>query len=376
MAPADVSRLAGAPDPGAAPANVSTVVPFHVEVERFAAFLNAELPDHPIYDGFELQWFDDPRHGTGMLVFLSRRSDRRIDYYHDPGLRLTRTNYVIGAGTNSWNPTTFEVARLRVGADGVDAEVVFTDRDGRRIELLVDDRAAGPRRPGVLLAPIGAAIEQPRSLLLVLVHGFDLVRRTDTRSRVRIDGADVTTGRLPLAALHRRELVKYGGPVTVATLCPDDGTDRAPRLAAPGTRRTPDGRAIVGLRDDGDGARAELRFTPPLPVPDALPEDRTVVGHLEVRVDDLRVTGGRWRLRRRGEEVAVHLDVTDRWPLPVGQPPLVAAVTRLVPVFRRWPTTYRWRARLSLGATPRLRGRWERTGGGGGGTYRALTRRR
>ena len=41
--------------------------------------LNFEIADHPIYDGLELQWFDDAAHGTGMLAFLTRRD--RVDYY-------------------------------------------------------------------------------------------------------------------------------------------------------------------------------------------------------------------------------------------------------------------------------------------------------
>ena len=37
-------------------------------------------------------------------------------------------------------------------------------------------------------------------------------------------------------------------------------------------------------------------------------------------------------------------------------------VTRVVPVFRRWPTTYRWRATVTLGEAPTMVSRWERTG--------------
>ena len=88
--------------------------PFEVRVERIAAFLNAELPDHPVYDGFELQWFDDPRHGTGMLAFLSRRADRRVDYYQQRGLNLDRSGYQLGGGTRSWTEIDFDVARLAV----------------------------------------------------------------------------------------------------------------------------------------------------------------------------------------------------------------------------------------------------------------------
>jgi hypothetical protein len=46
-----------------------------------AAMLNFEVADHPVYDGRELQWFDDAAHGTGMLAFLGRRDSRVYDYH-------------------------------------------------------------------------------------------------------------------------------------------------------------------------------------------------------------------------------------------------------------------------------------------------------
>ena len=51
--------------------------PLSLTVDPLAAMLNCELADHPVYDGLELQWFDDDVHGTGMLAFLSRREDRK-----------------------------------------------------------------------------------------------------------------------------------------------------------------------------------------------------------------------------------------------------------------------------------------------------------
>ena len=71
--------------------------PFTLRVDQVAAMLNMEFPDHPIYDGVELQWFDDEDHGTGMLAFLSRRGSKQVDYYAQPGLRLDPGAYEIGS---------------------------------------------------------------------------------------------------------------------------------------------------------------------------------------------------------------------------------------------------------------------------------------
>ena len=51
----------------------------------------------------------------------------------------------------------------------------------------------------------------------------------------------------------------------------------------------------------------------------------------------------------------------------------MAAVTRLAPVFRTWPTTYRWRGTVTLGNQPTLTARWERKGDQRDESYRRLT---
>jgi len=225
-------------------------VPFSLHLDELACMLNAELADHPVYDGVELQWFDDAVHGTGMLAFLSRRADRRVDYYQQRGLRLDRSGYAIGGGTGSWTEIDFAVARLVVGEEGVDAEARFADVDGRLIEIRVDDRDGRPRQRGGLLAPVSAAIERPTSLLLVWLPHFDLVRVAGRPPMVRIDGEEVSTGRLPGRRLHRRHLIKYAAPVVTILVNPThDGAQPAGRRTADpwwsGRRR---GRAVRRAR--------------------------------------------------------------------------------------------------------------------------------
>lgn len=350
--------------------------PVTVRVDRIAAFLNAELPDHPVYDGLELQWFDDDQHGTGMLVFLSRREDRRVDYYVDPALRLDPSAYVLGSGTGAWVATDFEVARLAVGPDGVDAEVRFVDVDGRRVEVQVDDRDAPPGRRGALLAPFGDGVDRPEALVLVLVHGFDLVRRGGREPVVRIGGEPVATGRLPGAGLHRRHLIKYGAPLTVASICPssDGAVASAGRAPERGVEATLDGHAVRSLSHRVGGGAVDVEFTPALPALGELVEGRLRTGTWHVHVDDARITGGTWSaLRQPGGRVRLGLEVTERWEPPIGQPWLLRVVTRALPVFRRWPTSYRWRAEVELGEEPVVRARWERTAASRGGLYTRVT---
>lgn len=350
-------------------------LPLTLHVDVLAVMLNAELSDHPVYDGFELQWFDDDVHGTGMLAFLSRRADRRVDYYPEPGLRLDPEHYNVGGGTGTWTTTRFEVARLRVTDDGVDAEVRFADVDGRSIEIRVDDRDGRRRRRAALLAPVGSGIEHPTALMLVWMPGFDLVHATRTPPTIRIDGQDAAIGRLPGARLHRRHLVKYASPVIAVDVARaldgplvDDPTQQLDRSA--------DGR-VASVASESDGHRAHLVLDPALPEPTAMTDGAAHDGAWHVTVDGARITGGRWRARRVGERADLALEVTERWR-PRRLPGLMRVVTTVVPVFRRWPTTYRWRATVDLspgdrGPTPSVTSAWERTTTDGGAAYRRAT---
>ncbi len=345
--------------------------PFSLRIDELSAMLNFELVDHPVYDGGELQWFDDEVHGTGMLAFLSRREDRRVDYYLQAGLHVDRGGYEIGGGIGSWTEIDFDAARLVVTPDGVHAEAAFTDRDGRSVEVRVDDRDGRRRRPGGLLAPVSATIERPVSLLLVWMPRFDLLRTTGARPVIRIDGSDVETGRLPGVRLHRRHLVKYASPVVTIEL--NRAPDGAPPVEASGSQVELDrAGAVREVSAQFAGHRSRLRFDPAVPDLARLADGSTSTGRWHVEVDRTRLTGGTWSTARTGDTVALGLDVDERWK-PGRLPWLMRLVTTVVPVFRRWPTTYRWRAALHLGLRPTLSSRWERTGGERGHDYRRAT---
>lgn len=364
--------------------------PFHLDVSRIGCLLNAELADDPVYDGFEVQGYDDEVHGRGVLVFLSRRETRLVDYYVTPGLTVDRGSFVLGAGTGGWYEADFSPDRVIVDEQGVDLDVSFRDVDGRLIELRVADRDGSPRRRGTLLAPVGAAIEEPASLLLVWMHGFDLVRVSDTDPLIRIDGRQASTGSLPGGRLHRRHLIKMAAPLTTVAVNPAiDGP--APIVeAVPIIEAVPPGRGdaeATGVRfhlDDtgavgevvalmGGGGRARLALRPGVPDLRELDDGEHLEGRWRVDVDGTpAVTGGSWQVAREGGQVECSMQVTERWK-PGRQPPLMKAVTTLVPVFSRWPTTYRWSASVTLGDQPTIRGGWERTDAGRGGGYRRLT---
>lgn len=314
-----------------------------------------EIADDPTYAALEIQRFADDIHGTGFLVLLQRH-DGTVDVHHDPALRLERNAFSIGRGIGTWRATTIAPAELEIHPDGAHARVSLEDGEGRRIEVRIDDRDGRPRRRGTLLAPVGAAVERPRQLFLVVMRDFDL-GRTSGPAELAIGGEPRTITPFPGPAwLHGRRFIRYAGNPVIAVLNPEHDGPIDPRSLGPVD--------VVEEVQAADGARATLRFAPPIPDLRALADGAAVDGGWTLdAADEPGLTGGTWMARRAGDRVTLEMAVTRPWR-PRDLPRSLRFVTTVARVFRDWPTTYRWRADIDLASDPpHATSGWTRTTG-------------
>jgi hypothetical protein len=75
--------------------------------------LNFEFTDDPHDEGLELQVFDDPAHGRGMVVLLKRRQDGRFDIYRQPGLVVDPELAQVGGELGHWLETSIRSSSIR-----------------------------------------------------------------------------------------------------------------------------------------------------------------------------------------------------------------------------------------------------------------------
>lgn len=344
--------------------------PFRIQTDLLDRMINFEIADDPHYSGLEMQAFDDPAHGKGHLVFLIRRQDGRCDVYAEPQLRVDRSNYEIGNGLGTWSETEFDMAHLTFDGDGVRADVGFTDIADRRIEVHIVDHTPRGRRTAAFLAPMGADIDQPRSLPLVWMSRFDLLRRSRPEPFVEIDGRRATTGRLPMEPLIGRRLIKVASDLFVVSLNPAISDPTALDEPEPERRIIGDAGSTGGLVAAAGSHQVRLLFDPGFPA--LQPGTEPAEGDWTVEVDGTNLIGGLWRLLRIDSRHRIVLDVTRGWQ-PRGLPVLMSIVTRVAPVFRTWPTTYRWIAEIGHGEDTTMTSRWTRTTDARGESYRTMT---
>jgi hypothetical protein len=327
---------------------------FSLEIDPRDRLLLFDIADDETYVAMEIQGFNDAVHGLGLLVLLARH-DGTVDIYRQPGLRLEREPFSIGRGIGEWRETEIDPARLSIHPDGVDVEIGLVDAGGRRIAVRIDDRDGTPRRRATLLAPVGSGVADPRQFFVVLMRDFDLGRTSGIEPRLTIDGEPRGVRPFPGPTwLHHRRFIRYSADPVIAILNPDrDGPVDARSLGP------------LSSIDARDGTTtATLRLLPVIPDLAELHTGETASGEWYLDVaDEPALTGGDWTARRTDDVVDIALVVTRPWR-PRGLPWSLRLVTTLARVFRDWPTTYRWDARIDLATDPpHLRSAWSRTTG-------------
>ncbi len=225
------------------------ILPIWLGIDPMERLLVATFKGDPEFEGFEPQVFDDAINGKGMRV-LRYRKDGKVDIYWQPGVRVDRSTFTVGAGIGDFMEVTIEPARFEITEHGVDLHVAFTDAQGRKVELRVREDIHG-KRGFPLLAPVGADIKKPRQLFLVFMPCIDLIRRTGSLAEGRIGDRILRPASLPILLNgHRVWFIRYAARPVIGTLNPPMSRPVVVELLAPGSIEV-EGMTVVV---DGDGS--------------------------------------------------------------------------------------------------------------------------
>jgi len=343
------------------------MLPLRVGLDPMEKLLFATFKGDPEFEGIEPQVFDDAINGKGMRV-LRYRKDRKVDIYWQQGIQVDRSTFAVGAGIGDFVETRIDPARFEINERGVDLNMAFTDMQGRRVALRVHEDPHG-KRGFPMLAPLGADVEKPPRLLLVYMPTIDLIRRSGSLIEGHIGDRILHPASLPvLLNWHRVWFVRYVSRPVIGALNPPMSRPVMIELPAPGSVEV-EGMTVIADKNGSvtrisagqEPRRAEVDFLPGFPNLLGFSSGDSAAGRWSIRIAGVHITGGSYRTSREGERVAVELDVTEHWK-PSGLPLSMEIFTRVVRRFRTWPSTYRWRGTVELGATPAMSGMWERKG--------------
>jgi hypothetical protein len=344
--------------------------PLTLQLSPLRGLLIMDLADDPIYRTLEPQVIEEAD-GVG-LTLLAWRHDGQVELYAEEHLQVDESGYDgLEQGLAGIHRTTFDPARFEITDDGLKLDISLS-ANGRRFDLHLHEHLRGRRDHFPLLAPVGGSFNAPAffPFLWLPTISFLPVRRTEVS--VRVDGQPRTISRLPLPIGGRRCLMaRYDLDAMVCQLNPSWATDPSQMPAGTKAPSPHDGRDVVDM--DGKPSLAgqhvrrgahicAVRLDPPLPDPATVPLSTRLQGSVQLQADGASQIQGRYELERTEEQVTLVIDRIGPWRSRQRRP-LLALLFR-VPLFRRWPTTYRWEATLDLTASPEpaWTSRWSRSG--------------
>jgi len=347
------------------PAAVRVVVPFSLGLQPMERLFIVDLLGHPVVAALEVQQLQG-RDGSGLRV-LWMRHDGYVDVLTQDTVADLPLSAGIGRGHGTLATVPFREARFDVSA-GLHLQVELNDPDGAVWRVAVESPAPRAGR-GPFLAPVGSNVATPDRFFAVEMLGFAMLTG-DSHVEIEVDGRSIEVVRLPRLLTVRPTLLARWAPTVVAA---DLMAGRRPPVTVlPATAgRHPSPCGTVEVAGDGNvrsvsvgsGERsASLLLPSGLPPLDRLAQGRAAEVRWILQVAADQVAAGRLTLHRQGDSVRLGLVPETGWA-PSRPTPLVRTITTLQQGMRRWPTTYRWDAELSLGDTPGFsRSAWSRVG--------------
>lgn len=346
------------------------LLPITLELSPIRNLLIIDLADDPTYRTLEPQVLAEP--GGERVVLLAYRHDDHVELYAPPESGVDASGYDgLGEGLLGLHHAPFEQARFEVTADGLQLDLAVTATNGRRFDLHIHEHLSGGRDRFPVLAPVGGTFETPTFFPFLWLPGLSFVPVRGTEVDVRVGGQRRRIPRIPLPIGGRRCLMaRYDPDVLVCQLNPDSA-GVAPRVPVPADDarsgadvdivEVEEGIAVAAVRVARGAHTCAARLDPPLPDLASLPVPARRSGELLLQADGATELRARYDLTRGEQQVEMVIDRFGPWRTR-SRRPLLALLFRL-PLFRAWPTTYRWESTLAFHATsqPVLHARWSRS---------------
>lgn len=339
------------------------VLPFHFVFEPMMRLAVISFNGDEEFEGYEPQFFDDPVNGKGIRLLRYRRNGK-VDVYYEAGI-IHDENFSIGAGIADLKTVYFEKNLFEVTENGLQVQLTFTDAQGRKNELKVEEKSAG-KHPVPFLAPVGTGVEQPQKLFLVYMNDFDFAYQKTTLIHCALDNRILEPATLPLLINgHRAYLARYGSNLNIVALNPN-GSEPLCFDAVPG-KTTMRNEIQIHCNTEGkvdliqigkDANSAMLHFPDGFPNLLDLPENQRITGCFDIYISSDKITGGQYLLEKIADQVHVELDQFKKWQ-PGGLPVSYKLLTTFLKFFKNWPTKYSWKGTVGLKEIPSMDGKWQ-----------------
>lgn len=336
--------------------------PFSINITPMKSLLLVNIENDPdsLYIGFEPQMFDDSIHGKGYLI-IAWRKDGKVDVYHEPGLKLDSSNFdIAGKGLANMITCEFTNPLLDLNDTAVNVYFKFTDIHNREVVISIAENNPKQKKPFGLLAPMGDALENPTAMPLIMLQDFYFVRRKGSEIMLTIDGKEHKADNLPLPIdRSRMTFIRYSSKPLIVKLNPKYSGKAAVHIIEDNQDVLNFDNYEIGLEwTDGKAyIKSIIRHNEVYPVKITFNESFPNIGNMnknEKKEGTFSIEShpsigkikGNYYIEFSGDDVFVKLVPSKGW-IPQKSKLSLSILYRVAKVFKRWPATYEWTAKIS-----------------------------
>ncbi|MBN2665283.1 MAG: hypothetical protein JXR67_02145 [Bacteroidales bacterium] len=346
--------------------------PFSISFDAMEHLIlvNFEKDPDEFYNTFELQQARDKNNRKRFLV-IAYRIDGGSDVYHQP-------EYPFASQSGILNDTEFiesplDEAKFEINDDSLDVFFSFTDKTGRKITVRVNEDKTKKKKPFFLLAPVGVISKNPVSLPFYSLYRMSFIRKNHAVIEINIDKGKRKPDTFPLPLdFSKNFFTRYSADTFNVDLNKNYEGSLSP-LKPVGNKTEANG--ITYELTDNKGHPEIKRMSakksnhmitidlcPPLPDIACLNDKIHLDGYFTITTDNTTGTlTGEYYLEKHGLEILMKLHPSRGWQ-PNEKRWILKILFMAVKVFKDWPKSYVWNARISLSEPdcPLMKSHWER----------------
>lgn len=345
----------------------------HPETVEKLLLINIEKDPDSTYIGFEPQILNAPN-SEGFLI-IGYRKDGKVDVYHTPSLQPTKEDYsTIGKGANQLSKQEMGDAFLRFDEYGAQLYAAFTDINNREITLKIKEKHPKKTKPFGLLAPVGDNSENPSELMLVFMEDFYFVRRNHTEVTVSIAGKLHKPDNFGIPIDGFQMYFSRYSPKSIIVSVNPEFNGALPQLTLTENKAEHQGNSydieyhngktnILCISQSLFGRDVKMNFSPAFPDIRYVNEGQSIKGEFSISShESTGVVSGTYRVEKRNDSILLSMEPSKGWIPYRKNRFIVRTIFATAKVFRNWPKSYQWNARIVANETGfSMNSKWERT---------------
>jgi hypothetical protein len=346
--------------------------PFSISFDSMEKLIliNFEKDPDELYNVFELQMARDKDAAKKFLV-IAYRNDGNSDVYHQPGFPFASQADILNGP--DFIERQLENVKFEINDKELDVFFAFTDKTGRKIQVSVIEDRKPKNKPFFLLAPVGVRSENPVSFPVYSLYKMSFAKQRYTDIEIVIGDKKHKPDTFPLPVDCSRNLMtRYSADTFNADW---NKNHKGPLLPIKPAGDKAESYGISYELTDNAGHYEIKRFTseyrrhqivfdlfPPLPDLACLDNKVHFEGHFTISTDSS--TGkirGIYSVDKN--ETVTDLRFTpDKGWIPYEKRLILKIMFMIVRVFKEWPGSYVWNARIHLNSDsqPVMESAWKR----------------